>query len=66
MTLYGVCTGPEARVVSGGHHSEEDAEAALADLVEEGADPKVLEVEELCDDHPDQAAYNCPPCHPID
>lgn len=61
MTLYGVCTIPEARVVSSGHHSEEDAEAALRDLAEEGRDSKALIVEEMCDDHPgEHAAYLCP------
>ncbi|EFC80165.1 hypothetical protein [Parafrankia sp. EUN1f] len=62
MTLYGVYTIPEAEVVSSGHHSEEDAEAALLDLAAEGPrDAAALIVEEECDDHPgEHAAYLCP------
>lgn len=64
MTVHGVFTIPEAKLLSGGHGSEEEAEAALRDLVADGRPAADLIVEEVCDDHPgEHAAYLCPDLH---
>jgi hypothetical protein len=63
MTMYGIYSMSAGRILEGGFYGEAVALREIGRRVDvDGANPDDLEVEELCDDHPSEAACSCPRC----